>query len=97
MTKRRLKWDRVEKVVHHQIFSLFVSLLILSNGVYIGFVASHNIQVLVQHHTQLEEKASFHVELSAWRAPVDLFFISVFTVELVMRILGGGARFLLRR
>jgi len=43
---------------------------------------------LVHHHTHFEDKASFKVEPLAWRAPVNLFFISVFTVELVMRILG---------
>ena len=87
-SKRRLKWDRLEWVVHHQIFAIIFSVLILSNGVYIGFVASRNIQVFIHHHDDLGETASLKVEPSPWRRPVDLFFISVFTTELVMRILG---------
>jgi len=88
VTKRRLKWDRLEMVVHHQIFALIVSFFILSNGVYIGFAASHNIQVLIHQYNNLDEKGSSKVEPSASQAPVDLFFTCVFTVELVMRILG---------
>ena len=87
VTKRRLKLDRLEKVIHHQIFALVISLFILSKGVHIGFAASHNIQVMVHHYNHLEEKAGFKMEPLAWQAPVDLFFISVFTVEFVLRIL----------
>ena len=88
VTRRRLKWDRLEMVVHHQFFALIVSLFILSNGIYIGFAASHNIQVLINHYNNFDEKASSKVEPSASQAPVDLIFTCVFTVELVMRMLG---------
>ena len=88
VTRRRLKWDRLEMVVHHQFFALIVSLIILSNGVYIGFAASHNIQVLVHNYNNLDDTENLKVEPSASQAPVDVFFTCVFTVELVMRILG---------
>ena len=86
--RRRLNFDCLRFVVHHHFFSVMVGLFLLLNGLYVGVVANYNVQRIIHHLSGLHKKVSFEVETPQWECGADVFFASVFAVEIVMRVLG---------
>lgn len=87
VNKRRLHWDSLRRVIHHQSFVMMTSLIIMINTAYIGLVVQHNVKAIMQRYGALEEKVKFDVETSEWDVDLDILFLVIFTMEIVLRVL----------
>jgi len=94
MRRRRLKWDRLQYVVRHRYFVMLGSLAIITNVVYIGVVINNNIVSTIKQYKMHDGKAS-EVGRPSWEVNLDFCYAVLFTVEIVMRMLGEEFEFFL--
>jgi len=91
--RRRLNWDSLCSVVEHEYFLNLVGVFLCLNGMYTGYATDSNVRSTIERYNSLEEKVPFAVEVPAWQSTMDMFFASIFTVEILMRILGEELAF----
>jgi len=95
MLRRRLKFDRLQYVVRHKYFVMLGSLTIITNVVYIGVVINNNIVSTIEQYKVHDGKAISEVGVPSWEVNLDFCYAAVFTVEIVMRMLGEEFEFFL--
>jgi len=91
--RRRLHWDSLRTLVNHKWFVFLVSVVLCWNGLYIGIVTNNHVTRSIDEYSSTEGRKSFVVQAPSWEKHMDIFFTTVFTVEIVMRILGNELAF----
>lgn len=91
--RRRLRFDRLQYVVQHKLFVMIGSLVISTNVVYIGFVIHSNVARTIAQFQEHDGKLMSEVRSPDWETNMDLIYTTVFTVEIIMRILGEEFEF----
>mmetsp|Transcript_17331 Transcript_17331/g.47052 ORF Transcript_17331/g.47052 Transcript_17331/m.47052 type:complete len:609 (-) Transcript_17331:59-1885(-) len=91
--QRTLKCDLLKHFIHHQTFVFTMTFLIILNSGYIGVVAHNNMMTVMHQYDALEKKVRFDVKTPEWDVDLDFVFMIIFTVEIVLRVLGDEFAF----
>ena len=93
VNKRALKFDSLKHFIHHNNFVFAMTLIIILNSGYIGVVAHNNMMTVMHRYDALEKKVRFGVKTPEWDVDLDSVFTLIFTVEIVLRVLGDELAF----
>jgi len=91
--QRALKFDLLQDLIHHRIFVFTMTFLIILNSGYIGVVVHNNMMAVMHHYEAHKKKVTFDVKTPEWDVDLDFVFMFIFTVEIVLRVLGDELAF----
>jgi len=85
--------ERFQVVLRHDIFELSVSVLICLNSIFIGMVEHQAAKAAFANYEARVRGEVSDSASPAWVRSCDLFFCIVFSIELLLRVVGEGGEF----